>query len=114
MYENTDPANLDKTINRLGKKTTVYFIGVCVFFVMAFFYSTTLHYFFTVLVALIFLGVLLLYYMMAYIFIRLLRVLKFDDAFLANMLNNTDENLQNNGDTIKDREEIKESKKSLF
>lgn len=107
MYENLDPQKLDKIINRLGKKTTVYFIGFCVFFLMSFFYSISLHVFFTVLIAMLFMGFLLVYYMQTYVFVRILRLLQFNDNFLQDMLNNEDET-KDIKPSIKDREKIPE------
>jgi hypothetical protein len=102
MYENLNPDKLDKSINSLGKKTTVYFIGFCVLFVMVLFYSATLHYFFTALCAMIFIGILLLYYMIGYTFIRIVRLLQFDDNFMNNLLNNDNDtnNKQENNENI--------------
>ena len=105
MYENLDPQKLDKIINRLGKKTTVYFIGFCVFFLMSFFYSISLHVFFTVLIAMLFMGFLLVYYMQTYVFVRILRLLQFNDNFLQDMLNNEDET-KDIKPSIKDREKF--------
>lgn len=104
-YEKMNPNNMDKTINKLGRKTTIYFIGFCTFFIMAFFYSITIHYFFTVLIAFLFTGFLLVYYMITYVFVRLVRMLQFNDKFLSDMLDN-DEHTNDNKDTIEDREEI--------
>ena len=108
-YEQMNPTQLDKEIKKMDKKTTVYFIGFCVFFLVSFFLSIETHAFFTVLVAFLFAGFLLVYYMITYTFVRLLRILHFNDKFLESMLN-TDENPKDTGNSEKDREEIPELK----
>lgn len=107
MYENLKPDHMNKAINLLGKKTTVYFIGFCVFFVMAFFYSTTLPVFFTVLTAMLFMGFLLVYYMVGYVFVRILRLFQVDNNFVKEFLN-VETNIESVENTDKDREEIPE------
>lgn len=107
MYEKLNPDQIDQATNTLGKKVTVYFIGFCVFFIMVFFYSTTINVFFTVLVAFIFMGILLIYYMIGYVFVRLLRLLQFDNNFVQDLFNQND-NTEGEGDTKQDREEIPE------
>lgn len=106
-YEQMGPNLLNKQIKRLEKKTTVYLIGFGVFFMMAFFYSISISisYFFTILIAFIFMGVLLIYYMIALVFVRLIKILQFNDDLMKDMLNN-DDNSKNDGDSIKNREEI--------
>jgi len=106
MYENLKPNKMNEAINKLGKKTTVYFIGFCVFFVMSFFYSVTIHTFFTVLIGFLFMGFLMLYYMIGYTFIRIIKM--FQDNSLDNLVNSykeiSDKNLEENN--IKVEEEM--------
>jgi len=116
MYENIDPANLDKAINKLSKKTTVYFIGFVVFFAMAFFYSITINVFYTALVGFIFMGFLLIYHQIGYVFLRLLRFMRFDGNFINDFLNSDDcpeiikDAKENIRDSKQDRKEIPELK----
>lgn len=103
-YEQMKPSMLNKEFKRLEKKTTVYLIGFGVFFMVAFFYSLSIGYFFTVLIVFIFMGVLLIYYMIAFVFVRLVKILQFNDNLMSDMLNNDDS--KNDGNSVKAGEEI--------
>ena len=91
MYEKMDPGTMDKTINKQGKRVLIYFIGFCSIFVITFIYSIFVHYFFTALVALLFVGFLLVYYMQVYVFIRILRMMHFNDNFLNDFIKENDD-----------------------
>lgn len=90
-YEKLGVLDLDKVINNLGRRVTVYFIGFCVFFLISFVYSVFVHYMFTLMIAFIFIGLLLVYYMQTYIFVRITRLLQFDDKAIKEFINNKDE-----------------------
>ncbi len=71
-----DIEKMDKFIDSRGKKVRVYFIGFCTLFLVTFVSTWTIHYFFSALIAFIFVGFLLVYYMQIYTFIRTLRVIQ--------------------------------------
>lgn len=89
-YEQLKPEQLDEAIKKLEKKTTVYLIGFAVFFLMVFLYSMTLHTFFTAFSAMIFMGVLLIYYMVGYTFARITKLMQFDVNSIKDIFDNNE------------------------
>ena len=81
MYEEMDLETMDKMINTKGRRVQIYFIGFCSLFLVTFIYSISVHSFFSALTAMLFVGFLLVYYMYVYMFIRILRILQFNDRF---------------------------------
>ena len=103
-YEKMDHNQLYSAIEKLEKRTTVYFIGFGVFFIMTLFYSMTANPYFTVLVGYIFMAVLCIYYMIAFVFVRLLMIIQFNE-YPINALN---DDSKNNEIPIENREKIPE------